>query len=227
MCVAALAGQATNAATFDAAADFSPTVNPNGPWSYGTYANLDTPSTFATSLPAVSSVLGLAGFDGYLAGSAHLIAKNTTSGTISPGTPNYAPGALILHPSSTGRQAVVRWTAASAGTYDVDGGFFGTDFVSTGTTTDGSVYLNGGIEFSGSVNALANQTALFDLTLSVNAGDTIDFVVGWGSNGTFLFDSTELQATVAEVVAPVPLPAGLPLLASGLALLALRRRSTG
>lgn len=224
ICVLPFLAHHGHAATFDAAADFDAGANPSGPWSYGTYTLLDEPSTF-TTMASQSSLFGLSGFDGYSSGGSHIIAKNTNAFAISPGTPTYSAGSLILHPSSTGDQAVVRWTAATSGTYDVDGGFFWTDLVGLGTTTDGSIYLNETLQFSGDVNGLANQNAEFDLTLTVNSGDTLDFVVGWGLDRNFFFDSTELQATIVDVSAPaIPLPAGLPLLLCGFGVLAMVRK---
>ena len=42
----------------------------------------------------------------------------------------------------------------------------------------------------------ATATAPFSITTSVAAGDTIDFVVGYGTNATHSNDSTGLSATI-------------------------------
>lgn len=216
ICAVCFFAQPVDAATFDAVADFDTSVNPAGPWSYGTFATIDDPGTFGT-LAQQNSILGLAGFDGYTSGGSHIVASNTNATTISPGTPSYPAGSLILHPSSLGAQAVVRWTAPTTGMFDVMGGFFWTDLIGSSTTTDGSIYKNDDLEFTGAVKGSINLNAEFDLTLSVIAGDTVDFVVGWGADSNFFYDSTELRATITDVpTSPVPLPAGGLLLLSAL-----------
>ena len=71
------------------------------------------------------------------------------------------------------------------------------------TTTDVAI-LHGGAEiFTGAIGSY-NVPLHFSVTVQVNAGDTIDFTVGNG-NGTYLFDSTGISATVShDTVAPPP-----------------------
>ena len=64
------------------------------------------------------------------------------------------------------------------------------------TTTDAHVLHNGASLFDGFVNRLY-AGPYFETTLAVQAGDTIDFVVGVGGNG-FISDSTALDAVITK-----------------------------
>ena len=64
-------------------------------------------------------------------------------------------------------------------------------------------------------------------TLSLVAGDRVDFAVGFGSNRNYIFDSTGLDATLTLHTAAVPEPGSLTLLGAAAATLTswrLRRR---
>jgi hypothetical protein len=100
-----------------------------------------------------------------------------------------------MHPGPSGAQAVVRWTAPASGTYAIQGFFEGLDFVGP-TTTDVHILLNSSTSlFSGNISSF-EVPLTFTLSLSVSAGDKIDFVVGFGSDGNYLFDSTGLKGTI-------------------------------
>src|SRR2546423_3979298 len=103
------------------------------------------------------------------------------------------PDTLNVHPGPHGERGVVKWTAPAAGTYTVAGRFQGID---TGaTTSDVAVAKNGTTLFSGQVNGYG-ATAPFSLSVTVSAGDAIEFSVGVGSNGNYNNDSTGLAATI-------------------------------
>jgi hypothetical protein len=85
-------------------------------------------------------------------------------------------------------------------TVKIEGRFEGIDKV--GTTTDVAVVKNFGTNspttfFSGNIRSYG-ATAPFSMTKSVRAGDTINFVVGYGSdpNANHDSDSTGLLATI-------------------------------
>jgi len=121
---------------------------------------------------------------------------------------------LQLHPGIDGEDAVVRWTAPSSGAFFITGKFEGLD----STTTDVHILLNGGTLLSGSIRS--NGAAVpFTLTTGVNAGDHLDFVVGFCPNDYF-FDSTGLAATIA----PVPEPNSFALVIVGLFVFVILRR---
>jgi hypothetical protein len=209
--------------TFDAAADFSPTQNPNGAWSYG----------YTTTLGGLLHLYTQHGPDNVDPPNAQLLDtwNAGTSGVFrNPavfhnGTPNpvsfslvtYAPGELGFHPGQTGQYSVVRFTAPSTASFALDAIFSALDSVAT---TDVHV-LRGGVSiFDGFVEP---ATVAFSSTVHLNAGQTLDFVVGRGHNGTFSHDSTGLDAVLRTVEAPEPGTSAL----VGAGLLALRLAGRG
>ena len=108
----------------------------------------------------------------------------------------------LLHPGPSGQIEVVRYTAPSAGSFLVSGWFAGAD--TSGTTTDVHVLLNGSSLFNGIVSGYGDGSrVLFNTSVTLNAGDFLDFAVG--ANGGFISDSTAMTASLTAV----PEPAGL------------------
>jgi hypothetical protein len=132
------------------------------------------------------------------------------------------PAGLGMHPANEGDARtydVVRWTAPTAGTYDVAATWQDAD-AGGGSGAEAFVVLNG-TSVAGFNGAFPNggSAAYDDNALVLSAGDTLDFVLGPGANGDFGNDSTTFNADIALV----PEPGAIGLLGAG-ALLALRRR---
>ena len=190
--------QPSLAATDDAVSDFSIASNPNGSWSYGWEANLGG----AFTLYAVTGTPNGPGIDMWLGpdscGVAErfpLVGFNNTGAII-----NYAGGVslpanmLTLHPSCTGKFSVARWTAPTTGWFSVVGLFQGID--TRGTTTDVHILQDSATTLLGAnINGFGDQ-APFSFARYLAAGETLDFVVGFGFNGTFWDDSTGLAVTI-------------------------------
>jgi PEP-CTERM motif-containing protein len=195
---------------FDAVADFSTTLNPNGVWSYG-----KTPTLGGSFSPLLAGSCGpLTGWNNSGTpdpfGSPPFIFKGT--GTCGTGT--LTSGQLDLHPGSGGQYADVRWTSPSAGTFVLTGLFEGID--PHPTTTDVHVLLNGVHLFDGAIASFGVPVP-FSLTGAVGAGGKLDFVVGFGSDLDFGFDSTGFNADISfQPSAAVPEPGSIILLLSGL-----------
>jgi hypothetical protein len=126
------------------------------------------------------------------------------------------PGALSLHPGAFGQFSAVEWTAPSAGTYQIQG-----IFSTTGATTDVHVYAGATALFNDFLNVNGqDHVASYFTTLSLNSGDKIDFLVGYG-NGNYIGDTTLLNATISTG----PVPGAVWLMGSALAgLLGWKRR---
>ena len=192
------------AVTYNAAADFSAVSNPNGSWSYGYSSALGgvftgfastTANLFGIVTPGVS-VWGVA------PGVAPMVFENTTASPLVAVTSiNIASGQLALHPGSLGEFAVVRWTAANAGSVLLSSVFSGIDLY--GGSTDVHVLLNG-VSIFNSFNNGIGAISSFASTLSVFQGSTIDFVVGYGQNLNFFNDATGLLANITTVAVPEP-----------------------
>ena len=133
--------------------------------------------------------------------------RNNTAATLSYAGNVVQPTSMLnLHPGPNGERGVVKWTAPALGTYIFQGLFQG---ISTnGTTSDVLVTHNGATVFSANVNGFG-ATAPFNVTRQeVQAGDTIEFSVGVGTNGTYNSDSTGLAVTIYQPSPAQTLPYG-------------------
>lgn len=201
------------AATFDAAADFSASQNPNGAWTYGYLSG----STFTAYTSANTEFYGASTWNRPLPSASDtypLVFYNGTGGALSYGTGSILPGELGITSGPEGQVGVIRWTAPEAGLFDVAATFTRDDI----GTMQVSVLLNGSAVFDAPLDA-QDPAAAYSSQLSVGAGDTLDFAIGVGADGSYVGDTADVTATIAAV----PLPAGVWLLATGIAALGARR----
>jgi len=210
-----------SATTFDVAADFSATNNPNGVWSYGWSSTLTSDFNLYPDPGKFYDDIDFWVDFGHTAdGSPPNVAHNGTGITIDThNTIIWQPGQFSLHPGNSGEYSHARWTAPYAGTFNIastftgiDKGTYGNPPGYWGTTTDVHVLHKSGDNsislFDGDVNGFGD-TSSFLKTVSVDMGDIIDFAVGYGSNQNYTCDTTALSATI------VPEPATIVLLALG------------
>ncbi|MBS0189406.1 MAG: hypothetical protein JSS51_15180 [Planctomycetes bacterium] len=214
--IALTAGSAAHAATYNAAADFSTSNNPNGVWSFGGQTSLGSGFTaFGTSGSTAGFDFwhfGAYGYLGYL-GAIH----NGTGSAIYWGTVVLDPGQLALHPGNFGDYTVARFTAPTSGMYTFSANFIGQDHI-IGTSSDVHLLVNNISIFDSAVNGFLATASSGTFTMNLTAGDTIDAAVGYQS-GNFYGDTTGLDFNVESVPAPGPLALAL------LTLLPVRRRS--
>lgn len=230
-----LTGSAS-ADVFDAVNDVSNTPAlpaTSGNWSYG-YS-----STIGGAFTAHSSATGdyfgdskAAGYYTTLDGSRlPTVLKNITSGPIDEGTiQGWVNSLLLMHPGTSSGQdeySVVRFTAPVSENYDISAAFEGLDIGPT--TTDVHIVVNGSVDlFDSSIDSHLTPQDTFQTgtSLSLQAGDTIDFVVGLRADPgdtSISNDSTGFDA----VITATPEPATFLLLAAGMAgLFLVRSRRT-
>jgi uncharacterized repeat protein (TIGR01451 family) len=148
------------------------------------------------------------------------VAKNGTGQEITEnGILHPTSDFLSFHPGPNGEFSVVRWTAPVAGTYHVASTFKSLRFEGSPTTSDVHVLHNSSPIFDALINGLISSgDQSFSTTLTLNAGDTVDFVVGFGENLDYNCDSTGLKATIllptfsgAKSVSPTTASRGDPL----------------
>jgi hypothetical protein len=194
-------GDVCDGPVYDLAADFSAVRNPNCIWSYGWSASRGSTFILATNSLEILNAFGhMKGWAPYAdVGSPVLALTDYNHPTL------FVPrGTVNIHPGPLGENSVVRWTAPSAGTYTIQGWFKGNDFAYP-TSSDVTI-LHGTTEiFTGIINSY-NVPVNFCLTVQVNAGDTIDFTIGYGSNRDYFGDSTGISATITGDAATQALP---------------------
>ena len=124
---------------------------------------------------------------------APLLVYNNTGVSVVSGGLNIPPATLLLHPGPAGENSVIRFTAPVAGNFLVQGRFYGVD----NTTTDVSILLNSTTTLlSGNITE-RNLGVPFTFVKALNAGDKLDFSVGFG-NGNNSGDSTGMQLIITQ-----------------------------
>jgi hypothetical protein len=170
--------------SWNAGTSFSPSMNPNGAWRYGSKSSpsstlcLYTANTCGWNLPTVGAC---------------------SSPTCWPYVVNAASSMLQVHPktSATVGYSVVRWTAPFSGTFQVTGQFVA-QAGEPALSCNVSLVSNGVVVPGLSGNVTPTTAFPFLTTLSVQAGSTIDFMVGDGGNGDFQ-DHCLLGATITAL----------------------------
>jgi hypothetical protein len=206
------------AQTYDASADFDPNSNPStvngGTFSYGFENTLGTGFILFTNTTA-GQPYSDANVKGWTnaAGNPLVIQNTSNSPQTLPSTGiTLQPKQIDLNPSFTGQFAVLRFTAPSSGTYALNSLFTGIDN-GAGTTTDVHVLLNNVQVFGGEVTGQGATQSYASAAQALTAGSTLDFVVGFGTDGTGGADSTALAATITkQAVASTPEPGSIALL---------------
>ena len=190
----------------DPAQQFSISTNPNGIWSYGFIPTLGGPLALADM-----KWVNLMNIDEYQQGAdfwfstAQADCDNGLGGTVARveeeqlhGSQMFFRDTVTQHPGCHGELSVLRWTAPLSGTYELRGSFQGTQIACGGTSTDVHIRWNSTSPlFDGEIYGFVDhRELLFKLQQLVAGGDTIDFAVGFGSDGNYYCDGTALQLTI-------------------------------
>ncbi len=189
---------ATAPAANTPAAAFTLSSNPSQGWSFGWTTTRG--GAFQLFDNPLSGLYGEDQWNRSSPGGYHVF-WNPTGADIHPwGTTTLPSHRLALHPGPSGEYSVVRWTAPASGHYDVAATFTGISGYGGAppTTTDVAVLRGAGVLFSGQINLGGHgNDARFSGGFDVTAGETIDFVVGFG-NDSYYWDSTQLDASVTR-----------------------------
>jgi len=194
----------------DPAHEFSIAKNPNGLWSYGSTTTLGGPFTLYPQ--ALVNLQGVQGKDLWNVGTTDCTDSQTPYAGRSPEQQTQPPAFIIfpvdtvdMHPGCHGEDTVVRFTASLGGNYRLRGSFEGIDECCP--TTDVHIRLNSATSLlDGNINGFG-QVVLFDLQQQVSASDTIDFIVGFGTDGNYFNDSTALQLAI-DLIPPIDIKPG-------------------
>lgn len=214
-----IAGANAFALDWDYAADFSPTSNPTGAWTYGwrnTIAGTAlTVFNFSGNSPGASGSVdywrdsSIQFMGAYKNNSG--VGFNGGEGTLQPA------GEASMHPGF-GLDAVARWTAPANGLY-----FFSFSAAAFGGNLGGisSLHLvvNGVMLDMALANIPYTYGPVHNGSVNLVSGDTMDFVVDM-ADGNFQHDTTGVRAHISTV----PEPATMLALGVGVAALLKRRK---
>jgi hypothetical protein len=204
---------AARATTYDISTDFSTASNPNGVWTYGFSTTLggtltlyDQPTTDVSGIQnwrssTVQSSLVPEDFN------------NPTGGAVTTCTGCIALPAhtAAFHPGQHGEFSAYRFTAPSAGIYLLSATFVGIDHGGT----DVHILDNGTEIYSANI-ATQGDSSSHSETRTLLLGETIDFAVGVGIDGTYYYDSTSINGSLT--LSAIPEPEIYALLMAGLGL---------
>jgi hypothetical protein len=122
---------------------------------------------------------------------------------------------LHFHPGPNGELSVIRWTAPTSGSYQLDATFRSLRVAGADTTTSVHIFqkssghaslpdraprnrvpvFGGHSLFTGSIDS--NDDVLnFATVIQVDAGEFVDFAVGIGSDGNYFSDSAGIRVTL-------------------------------
>lgn len=190
------------AATYNVVDDFSIAANPNGVWSYGEGIGA---TSFTPFTHTVSTAISQFWQSSAPSLGAPAVIKNTTGAPFVASTAIFLPNVLDVHPGPL-TDVIVRFTAPAAGVYSYAGLFEIMDFVAP-LGVIGNIYHNNSLLFSQGIAGAATAStftpggsAVFSGLVSLDASDTLSFVVNNG--GSFTYDSTGLVLSIASVPEP-------------------------
>lgn len=200
-CFAFLCCQASVSAQdkFDLAADFSASLNPNGPWSFGWISASNVFQLYSTPFAAYG--LALQEWRGVFPsndGSAPPdVICNPTDSAITVNDTTWLPHQVTFHPGQNGELSVIRWTSPLAGTIKLAAALEGR---STFVTSEVVVRWNDQQLFSAPVNGAGDSSRIhFRTNLVGQVGDRLEFRVNYG-NGSWSSDTTQISVSITPVI---------------------------
>jgi uncharacterized repeat protein (TIGR01451 family) len=174
------------------------TQNPAARWKYG---QLESGNFALFDTPWSEGALA-----GWITSNSAIVGINPTANLIvNAGARYHLPHHIFLHPSDTSpsKPAVLRWTAPQAGNYAFAATFNDLD-VENAAVKGVVIFHNQTPKFSGSISGHLGNGLSRTLQFPVAAGDTVDFVVNQGSDGTSFADLAGISAAAVRLAPPTP-----------------------
>jgi subtilisin family serine protease len=184
--------------SFNGVNDFSAEANPGGAWSYGRKSGANSFAVYSGNGQPFNGVRSWSPNQG--GGCCDMVGKNVSGTILNYSSVRHPADLLNLHPGENGEKATVRWTASNNGFYQLQGRFEGID--TAGTSSDVSILQNGTAIWTNNINGYGATTS-YNLTVLVNAGDVIEFAVGYGGNNNYFYDSTGLAVSIAPTTSVI------------------------
>jgi hypothetical protein len=199
-----LLGQAWNFETDYAASGLAGAggVNPSSPWSLrfqSSGAETERNGNYALLTGHTDALFGVSGLDAWQRNSG---GGNPWIGVnLSGGDPfGFLPAGVSFVLPSSPTIGVIGWTAPSSGLFNVSYNF--TDLQPGGNGSDVYVARNASDLWSGGIGDLGTSGMGQLANLSLNAGDSIYWIVGAGAGGDNAADAMRVQAMVTAVPEP-------------------------
>lgn len=182
-----------SAQVYDAVANFSTNSNPNGVWSYGWATSAGGPFQLMTTLSAYGTI---AGYNNGLSLPDTCAVDYGFGGGVTNGTVVWLPDTLHMDPQSYA--AIVRFTASTNGTYQIQGLFRLQDTNTKAHYLNILLRTNIAVYYFNTTGGQLNSEYPYSFQLNLLQGDTLDFVVSCES-GQYGNLATGLKATVTLV----------------------------
>jgi hypothetical protein len=174
-------------------------LSPTNAWKFGTYSGVVDPTTFAPFSSPLSSLSVEGKTVEYRGGSTidpnmikNVVNSNFT--TAGSGQVTFNQNKVVFGPS--GGPTVARWTAATAGLYDISADFL---TVQVGNSAPDAYVYKGNMNIFTQLD-FSGGASMSSMLVSLAQGDTIDFVVGGPG-----FKSTQVDARITAVPEPASL----------------------
>jgi len=182
----------------DAVADFSIATNPSGNWSYGWSNDMFGAQFEYHQRKRDNDGLGMPRWDSPQIDDLS-VGCNKTDIPIRGCSYTVPPHTLHMHPGKGGQYDIVRWICPKHGMYLIAGSFCGLDDQTTIADSDVNVAINSKTSLFPSTPVLSGKGTHESFTfkgVSLNAKDTVDFIVGVGPSRSHGADSTGLKAEI-------------------------------
>jgi hypothetical protein len=187
--------QAAPAQIYDAVKDFSIVSNPNGVWSYGYLASWGAPFTLytweGTCFTGMNTWMEPPG-----CGPSPSVSHNGTGKQFCAQTWCFPPSYLGTSPGPNGELTVIRWTAPSSGTFVMRVKFVGMDWYFPTSTYVYVVRNSQRLLLQAPITSYEWPLLFYPEPIKLFAGDTIDLMVDWGKDGSYIGDSTGAELKI-------------------------------
>jgi len=201
----ALMASSLKAQTYDLSADFSASSNPNDPWAFGWAGSVGGTFT-ALTVPWVSTADGGEQVPSWqlTSSTTPAVYKNTSGNTITVGggAASIPDGTVWYYPGEDGQSenfGVIRFTVpyGQSGTYRLQSAVNPVYPSSPQGDTDFHIVVNGTEVLTANLNPSAS--ASYSADHGLNEGDTVDFVIGRGADGSQYGSGLRIAATLTLV----------------------------
>jgi hypothetical protein len=178
----------------DPVLQFAETEFPSAAWQYGWSEGPDgLPQSFGWLGEGEPGIVTRSRAEGD--GSLPSISLNRTLQSITVGSVTYRPKELVFVPGEGSQYSRLRLAVPVSGVFSISARFAGADAVLPSSNV--SVRVNDSEVFQALVEEFQDGPRYSD-TLSLSAGDTLDFLVGAGPDGNNVGDATALEISIRQ-----------------------------